>query len=431
MDVLLIGLNHKSAPIEVREQLAFDQPSCAQALEHLKHKYPDGEFILLSTCNRVELYIAMKSSSGVSPTDIAGELAAMRGADFVGLRNHFYVMRSERAVRHLLTVTSSLDSMVIGENQISSQVRDSYTLACDVNSSGKILNHLFHKSFATSKKVFTNTSIASRRVSVAGVAVDLAKQLFDDTKSAKVVVVGAGEMGELLVEHFLHIGCGDVTVVNRTERKGCSVAKRYGVKSACWEELSGQIAEANIVVGAASADDGYLFTKEQFSGLMSKRRGKTLLAIDITVPRSFDPEINKLVDVYLYCIDDLSQAVSDNIKLREGDLEKAIEIICQGVSEYMEWFVRRDIGPLIGKMKAAFENIQKSEIEKLLADHHAHVIGKDDIDETSGRVVNKLLHCVIENIEQVASDQSPGEAVRLAESILAQAEGVASTDRDK
>jgi len=431
MYILLVGLNHKTAPVEVREQLAFNPQASAEALKQFKHRHPDSEFVLLSTCNRVELYVAMKKTSSVSPTDIASSLAEMRGVEFSEFRKHLYIMRDQHAVRHLLTVTSSLDSMVIGENQISAQVREGYGIACDAKSSGKVLNHLFHAAFAVSKKVFTQTSIANRRVSVAGVAVDLAKQLFDDIRSAKIVVVGAGEMGELLVEHFLHIKCEDITVVNRTQHRGCTVASRHGIKAAPWDQLDSQLIDANIVVGAASANEGYLFEKDKFSEIMSKRRNSALLAVDITVPRSFDPYINKLEGVYLYCIDDLSQVVEKNIKLREGDLEKAVEIICQGVGEYMDWFARRDLGPLIGKMKYAFEKIQKAEMEKFFAGEREEACCKDVMDATVSRVVNKLLHCVIQNIDTVATQQGPGDAVRLAESILEHAQSVAGDERKK
>ena len=431
MYILTVGLNHKTAPVEVRERLAFDRDACREGLGQLKQKYPDCEFVLLSTCNRVELYIATEKSSGITPTDIAGALTELCGADFEDIRKHFYVMRDQHAVRHLLTVTASLDSMVIGENQISSQVKDSYAIACDVKSSGKVLNHLFHFAFATSKNVFTQTSIANRRVSVAGVAVELAKQLFDDIQAAKIVVLGAGEMGELLVEHFLHIKCDDITVVNRTEHRGCSLANRHGVKSASWDQLEGQLVNANIIVGSASANEGYLFDKKGFSKVMSKRHGKTLLAIDITVPRSFDPAINKLENIYLYCIDDLSQVVQDNIKLREGDLEKAVEIICQGVSDYMNWFTTRDIGPLIGKMKQAFEQIRKGEMDKFFAGEREEACCKEMMDAAVNRVVNKLLHCVIRNIDYVAHQHSPTDAANLAKVILGHAEEIIDEDKQK
>ena len=420
MYILAVGLNHKTAPIGVREKLAFDRDAAAKAVTELKRKYPVFEFVLLSTCNRVELYAAVSKDSEVRPTEIAASLVEIGGAKFESLRKHLYVMRDQHAVRHLLTVTASLDSMVIGENQISSQVKESYAIACETKSSGKVLNHLFHSAFATSKSVFTQTSIANRRVSVAGVAVELAKQLFDEIKKASVTVVGAGEMGELLVEHFQHVGCEDITVVNRTQSRSCSLAERRGVGSAEWEKLEDEVAGANVVV-AAAANDGYIFDKKQFSRIMSKRDGRTLLVIDITVPRSFDPAINEIENVYLYCIDDLSQVVESNIKLREGDLEKAVEIICHGVAEYMNWFTTRDVGPLIGQMKEAFEQISKAEMEKFFAGQREQAHCKEMMDATMNRVVNKLLHCVIQNIDYVANQHSPDEAARLAEVILSHA----------
>ena len=321
MQILLVGLNHKTAPVEIREQLAFDSETARKALLALKEKYPVGEFVLLSTCNRVELYSAFERNSGPNVTDIVRVLAEVRGFDFESIRGHLVAMRNHHAVRHLLTVTASLDSMVLGENQISTQVREGFGLACEIKSSGKVLNHLFHAAFTTSKNVFTKTSISNRRTSVAGVAVELAKQLFDDITTAKIVVLGAGEMGELLVEHFVHIKCSDITVVNRTAHKGCSLAARHGIKSDAWENLDEQLLEANIVVGAASANEGYLFDKKAFSKLMNKRRGKTLLAVDITVPRSFDPAINKIENAYLYCIDDLQHVVEKNETIQNRRLK--------------------------------------------------------------------------------------------------------------
>lgn len=431
MQILLVGLNHKTAPVEIRERLAFDTETAKQALITLKEKFPTGEFVLLSTCNRVELYSAFEKTDGPGATDLVRTLAEVRGVDFDGIRGHLTARRNQHAVRHLLTVTASLDSMVLGESQVSSQVREGYNLACEVESSGKVLNHLFHIAFATSKNVFSKTSISNHRTSVAGVAVELAKQLFDDIATAKIVVLGAGEMGELLVEHFLHIKCDHITVVNRTSHRSCSLASRLGVKSDTWENLELQLLGANIVVGAASANDGYLFDRKTFSKLMSKRRNKTLLAIDITVPRSFDPEINKIENVYLYCIDDLAQVVEKNIKLRQDDVENAVEIICQGVDNYMDWFSRRDIGPLIGKMKEAFDQIKANEMDKFFICEREEAHCKDVMNSTVNRVVNKLLHCVIRNIDQVAHQHNPHEAAKLAKSMLEHAESIIDEDRRK
>ncbi|MFZ9023605.1 MAG: glutamyl-tRNA reductase, partial [Anaerohalosphaeraceae bacterium] len=214
MQIILIGINHKTAPVEVRERLACDKQLVCEALEQLKAKYPSCEFVILSTCNRVECYAAVDKTSGLNTTELAKWLADFRGVAFGEIEEFLYIKSHDDVVTHLFTVAASLDSMVIGESQITSQVKESYKYACKCQTAGKILSRLFHDTFRTTKAIVTNTSISNRRVSVAGVAVGLAKQLFSDIKSAKVVVAGAGQMGELLVEHFQHEKCRQVTVVN-------------------------------------------------------------------------------------------------------------------------------------------------------------------------------------------------------------------------
>ncbi len=206
MKIFVIGLNHKSAPIDIREKLAFDSSEVLRALRLLKGRYGSAEFVLLSTCNRVELYCADGDQDALEVEQLEGFLSDFHGVAIEDFREHLYVHENEDAVRHLLTVASSLDSMVVGEGQILGQVKEGFRLACTAKSAGKILNRLFHGAFTTSKKIHTKTSISSGRVSIAGVAVELAMQLFADVSAAKVVVIGAGEMGELLVQHLLHVG---------------------------------------------------------------------------------------------------------------------------------------------------------------------------------------------------------------------------------
>ncbi|NIA17449.1 MAG: glutamyl-tRNA reductase, partial [Planctomycetes bacterium] len=295
MNIIVTGLNHKSAPIDIRERLAFDAANTAKMLRELKSKFSEAEFVLLSTCNRVELYSSSPSLAGEGELDgekIANFLSEFHGIALEDFREFLYIHQGSDAVRHLLRVVSSLDSMVVGEPQIIAQVKESFFLACKTESTGKILNRLFHCGFATSKKVHTTTSISSGRVSVAGVAVELAMQLFTDVSAAKVVVIGAGEMSELLVQHFLHVGSKDITVVNRSYDRGLDVANRYGIRGQKWEQLHEQLIAADIVVAATGAQD-YLFEKDSFSKIAGKRRG-TLLIIDIAVPRNFEPAINRL-----------------------------------------------------------------------------------------------------------------------------------------
>lgn len=431
MEIFLVGLNHKTASVDIRERVAFDETATLDALRQLKQRYPQAEFVLLSTCNRVELYCAADQPDGPTTEDLGVFLSDYHGIKYEDFKKYLYTSRNEESVRHLLTVTSSLDSMVVGEPQITAQVKESYRLACEVGSSGKVLNRLFHCAFSTSKEIYARTSIANRRISVAGVAVELAKQLFSDIGSAKTVVIGAGEMGELLVEHLLHVKCSDITVINRSYERGRRLAERHGITADKWENLGEHLTSANIVVAAATAIQGCLFDKTAFAEVMAKRRGKTLLVIDIAVPRNFEPEINEIENVYLYCVDDLAQVVEENIKYREEDIDEAVEIIFEKVGEFMDWFETRDIGPLIGQIKNSFEKIRQNELERFFVGSREAASYKAVMEATVGRIVNKLLHCVIKNINTVAKKQGPDKAAELASSIVKHAEEIVSDTSER
>ena len=274
--------------MEVRERLAFDASQAAAALRRLKEMEPQAEFVLLSTCNRVELYYAGEQDSQQIAGRLVAFLSGFHGVEPEQFRPALYFHENEEAVRHLLLVAAGLDSMVVGEAQILGQVKESYNLACAAKSTGKILNRLFHCAFFTAKSVHTNTAISNGRVSVAGVAVELALQLFADIARAKVVVIGAGETGELVVQHLLKAGCTDVTVVNRTYERGVELAERCWIAVGKWEELGEQIGQANIVISSAAVPD-YLYTRESFEQTINRRRAGSLLIIDVGVPRNFDP----------------------------------------------------------------------------------------------------------------------------------------------
>jgi len=431
MEILLVGLNHKTASVDTRERLSFDEETTVDALGRLKGRYPEGEFVLLSTCNRVELYCAAGQSAGPTAEDLAGFLSDFQRVAFEDFQDSLYISHNEDSVRHLLTVTSSLDSMVVGEPQITAQVKESYRLACKAKSSGKVLNRLFHCAFGSSKEIYTRTSLASRRVSIAGVAVELARQLFADIKSAKVVVIGAGQMGELLVEHFAHIKCEDITVINRSYERAQRLAREHSITADKWDKLGEHLLEADIVVAAATAAQGYLFEKSAFKEVMEKRRGKTLLAVDIAVPRNFEPTINEFENVYLYSVDDLDQVVRENIKFREDDVDQAVEIICEKVVDFMDWFETREIGPLVGQIKEMFSQIQRHELERFFVGPRREASCKKVMEQAVSRVVNKLLHCVIRNINIVAKEQGVGEAAKLAGNIVEHAEKIAAGNNDE
>jgi len=428
MKIIVTGLNHKSAGIDIRERLAFGVAGTVKALKQLTSRFSEAEFVLLSTCNRVELYSACPiglDEGGADGEELAKFLSEFHEVALEDFHKSMYVLEDVDAVRHLLMVASSLDSLVVGESQIVAQIKESYTLACTAKSTGKILNRLFHSGFATSKKVHTTTSISSGRVSVAGVAVELAMQLFADVTSAKVVVIGAGKMGQLLVKHLLHIGSKDITVVNRSHERALEMAERYGIKSQKWEELDDQLIAADIVIASAGGQ-GPLFNKEEFSRQIIKRQTGSLLVIDIAVPRNFDPAIGGLEDVFLYSVDDLSEVVEQNRAVREEDISKGMHIIEESVTEFMDWFRARDIGPLIGQMRRQFAEIGEKELKRFFVGVRQDAPCRDLADSMVTRIVNRLLHCVIKNVDVVARKHGPAEAAKLVDGIVRQAEEISS-----
>jgi glutamyl-tRNA reductase len=423
MKIVVLGLNHKTAPVEIREKLAFDTTETSQALFELKKRFSQAEFVLLSTCNRVELYCAGKHCQGADTAKLAKFFSEFHGIELDKFHQFLYAYEDEDAVRHLLTVASSLDSLVVGEAQIIGQVKESYRLACAAKTTGKILNRLFHCAFATSKKVYTTTSISNGRVSVAGVAVELAKQLFEDISSAKVVVIGAGDTGQLLVQHLLQAGARNITIVNRSYDRGLNVAEQYGIRAMKWEQLNEQLISANIAIASASVQD-YLFRKDTFKEISARRKEEALLIIDIAVPRNFEPEINELEGLYLYSIDDLEAVVEQNRKARERDMAKGIEIVLENVTDFIEWFSSKDIGPLIGRMKKQFKQISESEMQRFFVGVRQDACCKEVMEAMVNRVVNKLLHCVIKNVNIIAKENGATEAARLVDSIVKQAEEI-------
>ncbi len=430
MSIVLLGLNHKSAAVEVRERLAFNASQAAEALRQLQQAEPQAEFVLISTCNRVELYYAGEQDSQQIAGRLVAFLSAFHGLEPEQFRSALYFHENEEAVRHLLLVASGLDSMVVGEAQILGQVKQSYGLACAAKSTGKILNRLFHCAFFTAKSVHTNTAVSNGRVSVAGVAVELALQLFADIARARVVVIGAGETGELVVQHLLKAGCTDVTVVNRTYERGAELAERCKIATGKWEELSEHIGRANIVISSAATPD-YLYTRASFEQTVKRRKAGSLLIIDVGVPRNFDPAINKVGDVYLYSMDELKEVAEQNLKAREEDVASGLEIVYAQAAEFMDWFRAKDIGPLIGRMQDEFRQIGRQELERFLVGPRQNAACRCSLEETVDRVVNKLLHCVIQNINTVAKETGPAEAAKLIDTILRQAREITCPPADK
>mgnify|MGYP006290710197 CR=1 FL=1 len=430
MNIVVIGLNHKSAPVDVRERLAFDRSQILAALRSLKTRRPADEFVLLSTCNRVELYCVTAEDAASTTNDLAAFVADYHAVEQSQFDEHLYSYVDEDAVRHLLMVASSLDSMVVGEAEIVGQVKEGYRLACSAKTSGKITNRLFHAAFFTAKKIHTTTEVASGRVSVAGVAVELARQLFADISNARTVVIGAGEMGELVVRHLIQSGTRRIAVVNRSHERAVKIAERHGIQAGHWDELYDRIRGADIVISSVGGR-AQVWNREEFQSCVGRRTKGSLLIIDLGVPRNFDPAINDLDNTYLYSIDELAAVAEENRRLREKDIAGSLEVIYEQAAEFFDWFKARDIGPLIGQMKDQFRQISENEVSRFFAACEHQQTCRPRMDAMVNRLVNKLTHCVIANVDLVAKEQSPAEAARFVHSLLQQARQIASESRDK
>ncbi|MBN1437646.1 MAG: glutamyl-tRNA reductase [Sedimentisphaerales bacterium] len=442
MKIILTGLNHKTAPIQIREQLAFDNTQITTAVSQLKQRFPQSEFVLLSTCNRVELYSATQRRQGLTADNLVKFFAEFHNLEPAAFHQFLYIHENADAVRHLLTVASSLDSMVLGEDQIISQVKESYSLACQAKTTSKVLNRLFHCAFATSKEVCNNTLIAQGHISVAGVAVDLANQLFPDIRFADIIVIGAGDMGRLLLQRLVSNNCQNVKLINRSYEHALKIANRYPVQPQPWESLNQHLVSADIVI-ASSGSREYLFNRESFAQITKQRSKPNLLIIDIAVPRNFDPSIADIPNVHLYSIDQLSSVAEQNRQARADDVISAMEIIEKNTTAFLEWFNTRDLGPLIGQMKQTFAQITEKELELFLsktlqnapcreiAQTGQNLICRDLAQSMAHRIVNKLLHCVIQNLNTIAQTQGPAEAVKLLDQIVQQAQELSTESTDK
>ena len=361
-ELYLVGLNYKTAPVEVRERFALTDP---QVLE--RGVVPlDGdirECVILSTCNRVELLaVARDPECG----DILLEhWARARGETPSALKPYVYVHKNEDAVRHLFTVASSLDSMVLGEPQILGQLKDAYRAARDNNTARVILNRLLHKAFSVAKRVRTETAIASSAVSISYAAVELAKKIFDDMRETHAMLIGAGEMAELAATHLVNAGVASIRVANRTHERAVQLAGQYGGEAVPFEDLAKHLAQVDIVISSTGAHEPIIRARDMRE-VLRKRRNKPMFFIDIAVPRDIDPDVNGLDNIYLYDIDDLKEVVEENLAGRREEASRAHFIVAEETEIFCQWLKSLALQPTIVDLIRKGEGIAQAELERSL-----------------------------------------------------------------
>lgn len=404
MKALVVGLNHKIADVDVREKLAFSGPRLEEGLMRFKGLPWVEEAIILSTCNRVELYanVVEIQKASESIKDFLSEFHNIRRGS---LDTGLYIYNGTEAVRHVFRVASSLDSMVLGEPQILGQLKASFELALSKKTTGILLNKLMKKAISVAKRVRTETKIAENAVSISFAAVELAKKIFTDLSKRVFMLLGAGEMAELAAKHLISTGVKEVLVSNRTYERACELSEEFKGKPIRFEEFIQEMARTDIVICSTGAPT-YILTKTQMQKVMRDRKQRQVFIIDISVPRNIDPEINDLDNVYLYNVDDLQGVVDSNLFERRKEAEKAEKIIEEEMDTFLKWQASLDSVPTIVALRKKAEGIKREELGKLL--HKIPGIGEKEreaIEYMATALVNKLIHPPTAALKEASEDK--------------------------
>jgi len=392
LDIVLLGLSHKTAPVELRECIALNGDETLAALTTFKAHPAIKEVVLFSTCNRVEILMAA-TEPGAAVSAAKAYLAESKQIQVNRFEKSLYHYTGDAAVRHLFRVAASLDSMMVGEPQILGQIKEAYLKATREKTTGVILNRLLHRSFFVAKRVRSETGIGDRAVSISYAAIELGRKIFDTLADKKVLLVGAGEMAELAVEHLIRHRCGQIWVANRTFERAVQLAEKFRGSAVRFEELPRSLQFADIIISSTGAP-GYVVERGHVKGVMRKRRNRPLFFIDIAVPRDIDPDLNRLSNVYVYDIDDLQGVIEDNIAGRRQEATKGEGIIDEAVEGFREWFRSLDVVPTIVDLRNKIETIADREIQHSLATSLQHLSEADrqSIQRMKSALVKKILH---------------------------------------
>ncbi|MDR1776413.1 MAG: glutamyl-tRNA reductase [Desulfovibrio sp.] len=405
-DICLVGLNHRTAGVDVRERFALAGHCDA---EHWALPCTGGirESLILSTCNRVELLAA-------GTGDVADRMlhcwARARQARVSDIEPYIYVHKSLAAVRHIFSVASSLDSMVLGEPQILGQLKAAYRKAAACRTTGVILNRLLHKSFSVAKRVRTETAVASNAVSISYAAVELAKRIFGDMRSHKALLVGAGEMAELAATHLLQNGIDEILVTNRTYARGRELADQFGGRAVPFENLTDTLAVVDIIITSTGSPEPVIRARDVRTTLRT-RKNSPMFFIDIAVPRDVDPDVNSLDNVYLYDIDDLKEVVEENIAGRRDEAARAHRIVDEEVAAFAGWLATLDVQPTLVALIDRGERLARDEVSRTLKR-----LGSQDealreaLETMANALVRKLNHAPITFLKNGCSGQENKEA---------------------
>jgi len=436
MDILLLGLNYKTAPVEIREKFTFSDDSTARALHLLSQTKSIAECIILGTCNRTEIYV-VSDQLHAGRLETRNFLANWFGVDKSDFQDHLYIKENEAAIDHLFRVACGLDSMVMGETQILGQVRDAFLLAQQHETTGTVFNQLFKQAITFAKRAHTETAIGQNAVSVSYAAVELGKKIFGSFAGKEVLIIGAGKMSELTAKHLHANGSRRVRVANRTLERANLLAEKFQGDACTMEQLPQALLTADIVISSTGAA-GYVITAEQLGPIMKQRKYRPLFMIDIAVPRDLDPRIHDMDNVYLYDIDDLEGIVASNLAERSKEAERLEGLIREELVAFTTWYQTLGVGPVIAALREKAFAIHCEAMRKMenklpnLTDRELHIIRK----HTKG-IINQLLHEPVVRLKELAARKDGAEALEMfssffaLEEILERQEQEASWDAEK
>ena len=408
MGIIVVGLSHKTAAIEVREKLNFPESTLPDALRKLMAYEGIRESLIVSTCNRVEIYASVQESAkGIDR--VKQFISDYHGLSREALEQSLYVYPDAQGVRHTFRVASSLDSMVLGEAQILGQLKDAFDIALKTKTTSTILNKLIKKAISVAKRVRTETKLAEGAVSISSAAVELAKKIFGELEGKNVMLLGAGEMAELAAQHLLGNGVKNIMVANRTFERAEELAKEFKGDAIRFEHFPDALMMVDILICATGAPN-YVVNRDMAGRALKERRHKPIFMIDISNPRNIDPEVDKVDNVYLYDIDDLQSKVDVNTEGRAKEAGRAEEIVTQEVETYLAWERALDAVPTIVDLREKVEDVRRHELEKALGSLNGITDDqKRAVEAMSQAIVNKLLHAPLVVLKQAASGPDAGD----------------------
>jgi glutamyl-tRNA reductase len=415
MEILCIGLNHETAPVAVRERLALTGSSLQETLQWVRDLPGIQEALILSTCNRVEFYLVTDQASRQVDPVIREHIAKRFGIGGEDWEQCHYQYGYHQAIAHLFRVTSGMDSMVIGEPQITGQVKEAYRQAVHQKAVGTLLNRLFHRSFHVSKRVRTETELAARAVSVSYVAVELARKIFGDLSDREALLAGAGEMAELAARHLASHGIASILVASRTLENARRLAESFEGEAIPLESIGEYLTRVDILICSTAAPE-YILRADQIREAMRTRRQRPVFIIDIAVPRNIDPEVDAIENVYLYDIDDLQNVLQANLEERKKELKRAEIIVQEEVRSFLGWVSNLDLVPTITSLRERTERIRTGELEKALSLLQTPVSEEDKktIDAMTQAIVNKILH---DPVSALKNAEEKGDTLGLVDAL--------------